>query len=404
LRRILLFAATTGYQVRSFADAAQRLGVAVTLATDRCHIMDDPWGDRALPVRFEDPEQSAVEVTGEIARLGIAIDGVVAVADKPTLVAALTAKRLGVPWHPPEAALACRDKHRMRVLFAEAGLPTPSNFLADHPNADTDFPCVLKPLGLSGSRGVIRANDRPEFTAAFERIRKMLNDPDAPIQVERYIPGREFALEGLMSHGELRALAIFDKPDPLDGPFFEESIYVTPSSEPEPVQQAIVETTRTAARALGLWHGAIHAEMRVNGTGVYMLEIAARPIGGLCAKVLKYRSCTLEELIVLHAIGDMPAELTPSYPAAGVMMIPVPRAGILESVSGVEAAREIPGIEDVVITAKPGERLVPLPEGSSYTGFIFANGPSPAFVIQALRRSHAALRFDVLTALDVLGN
>ncbi len=318
----------------------------------------------------------------------IRVDGIVAVADRPTLIAALTAEKLGLPFHPPGAVAACRDKHRMRELFGAAGLPAPRHFrVALHADPrkiarEARFPCVLKPLGLSASRGVIRANNATEFVAAFKRIRRILEQPDIQqfheevnraIQVEEYIEGREFALEGLMTRGELRVLAIFDKPDPLEGPFFEETIYVTPSREPDAVQRAIVETTRKAARALGLWHGPVHAEMRVNAEGVYMLEIAARPIGGLCARALRFEGgLTLEELVILHAIGDVPESIVLSRAASGVMMIPVPAAGIYDSVAGVAEARQIEGIEDVVITAKPGQKLVPLPEGASYVGFIFA--------------------------------
>jgi hypothetical protein len=270
---------------------------------------------------------------------------------------------------------------------------------------------------LSGSRGVIRADNQLEFVAAFERIRRILEQPEiqrlhedwnqSNIQVEQYIPGREFALEGLMTHGALQTLAIFDKPDPLEGPFFEETLYITPSRQPAAVQQAIVDTTRRAVNALGLHHGPIHAEMRVNDNGVYMLEIAARPIGGLCSRALRFeipgnRTITLEELIVMHALGTMPERLKPASPASGVMMIPVPRAGVFEYVSGVENAKIIAGIDYVVITAKRGETLVPLPEGSSYPGFIFAAGPNPEFVENALRRAHRELRFHVVSTLPVI--
>jgi biotin carboxylase len=413
---VLLVAATTGYQTRSFAAAARRLGIDVVLATDRCHVLEDPWRDHAIPVRFEEPE-IAVEMLG-----GCAVDGIVAVADRPTLVAALTARKLGLPYHPPEAVAACRDKHRMREIFRVAGLAVPENFRVA---LDTDprkvareiprgagFPCVLKPLGLSASRGVIRANNADEFVAAFERIRRILEQPDIrqsheewneAIQIERYIEGREFALEGLMTEGELNVLAIFDKPDPLEGPFFEETIYVTPSRESHETQAAIVETTRRAIRALGLHHGPVHAEMRVNAQGVYMLEVAARPIGGLCARALRFGDgMTLEEVVILHAIGNMPAALNLSRPALGVMMIPVPRAGIYESVAGIPEALGTDGIDDVVITAKIGQKLVPLPEGASYTGFIFASGDAAAAVETSLRTAHSRLRFEILAALDVI--
>jgi biotin carboxylase len=257
---------------------------------------------------------------------------------------------------------------------------------------------------------VIRADNPAQFADAFTRIARILHRPEiakepnsGSIQVEAFVPGREFAVEGLMTQGRLRILAIFDKPDPLDGPFFEETIYVTPSREPENVQHAIESTTARAASALGLWHGPIHAEMRVNERGVWMLEIAARPIGGLCARVLRFEGgIGLEEVIVLHAIGRAPERLEPEVAASGVMMIPVPRAGVFESVEGVENATAVPGIDDVVITAKMGERLVPLPEGASYTGFIFSSGASVAAVEQSLRGAHSRLHFHVLPALDVL--
>jgi hypothetical protein len=399
---VLIVAATTGYQTRAFTEAAQRLGVPFILATDRCHILENPWGDNALPVRFEQPLEAARELADALRDRDIA--GVVGIADRPALVAAFTAQRLGLPWHPPEAAAACRDKNRMRQLFEAAGLPVPRYGLAG--TVDIGFPCVLKPLGLSASRGVIRANNQTEYEAAIRRIHRIIGKDD-PVQVEAYIPGREFALEGLMTAGDLRTLAIFDKPDPLEGPFFEETIYVTPSRESAGIQSAIVETCSRAIRALGLSHGPIHAEMRVNETGVYMLEIAARPIGGLCARALRFGDISLEELILLHAIGRMPPNLLPpqnnlqpAHPASGVMMIAVPRAGVLEDVKGVEAARAIAGVDDVVITAKKGERLVPLPEGASYPGFIFASGADARFVEGALRAAHRELRFDILATLE----
>ena len=215
--------------------------------------------------------------------------------------------------------------------------------------------------------------------------------------MEEFLPGLEFALEGLVTRGRLRPLALFDKPDPLDGPFFEETIYVTPSRKPASIQTAILETASAAVAALGLTHGPIHAEMRVDPRGVWMLEVAARPIGGLCAKALP----GLEEAILSHAAGapDRPIELP--APSSGVMMIPIPREGVYASVEGVELAAAIPGIREVAITAKPGQHLLPLPEGHSYLGFLFAAGPTPAAVESSLRAAHSALRFEIRTALPV---
>jgi biotin carboxylase len=399
--------------VRIFADAARRLGIDVTLATDRCHILEDPWGDHALAVRFQDPAPGldAIVAAGPF-------HGIAAVGDRPTLLAAEAAARLGIPWHSPAAVEACHDKYRARRIYEAAGLPAPSFLrvaLDEDPNVVARrvvYPCVLKPLHLSASRGVIRADDPEEFVGAFERIRAILTSRDVTITheeqnrylgVESYIPGREFAVEGLVTAGRLQTLAIFDKPDPLEGPFFEETIYVTPSREAEAVQEAIRETVRRAVEALGLTHGPVHAEARVNDRGVWMLEVAARPIGGLCAKALRFGGAMpLEEVIIRHAMGELEAAPRLDHGASGVMMIPIPRGGIYQDVEGVEQARAVPGVEDVIITAKQGQRLVPLPEGSSYLGFLFARAGTPAEVERALRDAHARLEFRIATALETL--
>jgi biotin carboxylase len=399
-KHLLLFAATTGYQIRIFADAARRLGVDVTLATDRCHIMEDPWNDRAIAVKFDRIPESLDALRG------LKVDGVAAVGDRPALLAAEAATLFGVPFHPPAAARACLDKNLSRQLFQAAGLRVPAFFrasLTDNPEdlaARAPFPCVLKPLGLSASRGVIRADDPAAFLAAFRRIAKM---GERELQVESYIPGREFAVEGIMTAGTLQPIAIFDKPDPLEGPFFEETLYITPSREPAEVQQALLDTTARAAAALGLLHGPVHAELRYNPEGAWILEIHARPIGGLCARSLRLADgIPLEEMIVVHALGGNVWMAQLDGPASGVMMIPIPKGGVYQSVEGVEKARAVPGIEDVVITAAEGQILLPLPEGSSYLGFIFARGETPEGVEQALRRSHAELAFRIATTLETL--
>ncbi len=260
---------------------------------------------------------------------------------------------------------------------------------------------MLKPLDQSASKGVIRADNEVEFAAAHARIKAMT--ANAVVLVEEFIPGREFAVEGLVTAGVLQVLAIFDKPDPLDGPYFEESIYITPLREPETVQRAIRETTQRAVTALGLTHGPVHAEMRVNQRGVWMLEVAARPIGGLCSRVLRFQGdMSFEELLLRHAVGQdvTGTQLDPG--AHGVMMIPVPAAGIFTSVDGVAEARRVAGIDDLVITAKTGQEMLPWPEGSSYPGFIFARADSSREVEKALRAAHACLKFRVSPALPVV--
>jgi biotin carboxylase len=257
---------------------------------------------------------------------------------------------------------------------------------------------------------VIRANSPREFVSAFERIRNLLESPDVArlsdaasdhIQVETFLRGREFALEGLVTDGRLHVLALFDKPDPLDGPYFEETIYVSPSREPLSVQEAIIQAAQLAVTALGLHHGPVHAEMRVDGDRVWMLEVAPRPIGGLCAKALVFEDgAPLEELIVRHALGEDVSGARRRDGAAGVMMIPVPRAGIYQGVRGVDRAEML--ADEVIITAKQGQPVLPLPAGNTYLGFLFAYGETASRVEGRLRRAHKHLEFEIAETLPVV--
>jgi biotin carboxylase len=404
-----------------FGEAAKRLGVDLVFATDRCDKLDDPWADRAIAVRFHE-EAASVRAIVEAVRER-PIDGVLAVGDRPVVIAATVCGALGLPGHPPVAARIARHKQLTRSRLLEAGLPVPW-FIPTGIDADPSvlartltYPCVVKPVALSGSRGVIRADDPGAFVVAFERLRRLLkstevraqrDDSDDTILIEGFIPGREFAVEAMLHHGELRTIAVFDKPDPLDGPFFEETIYVTPSAEPYAEQAALVAAVTDAAAAIGLRHGPIHAECRSNGDGVFVLEVAARPIGGLCARVIRGEprgmegGSSYEEFLLRHAIGESPEDWQIDRSAAGVMMIPIPRRGLYRHVDGLERARSVPGIEDVQITAKNDQVLVPLPEGASYLGFIFARAACPSMVVSSLRAAHASLDFAIEPDLRVL--
>jgi biotin carboxylase len=329
------------------------------------------------------------------------------------MLAARAAAALGLPHNDPNAALAARNKWIMREALHRGGVPVPEyrqvELDADPLPAalEIGFPVVVKPITLSGSRGVIRANDAAELQTAFTRAREITRSaghaPDEDVLlIERYLPGVEVALEGLLTAGSLQTLAIFDKPDPLEGPFFEETIYVTPSRLAPDVQAATSARTADAAAALGLREGPVHAELRINDDGVWLIEMAGRSIGGLCSTVLEFGAgISLEEIILRHAVGQALPSSTGMDHAAGVMMIPIPRGGILRDITGVEAAATIPGVTGVDITAPLHQPLVPLPEGASYLGFIFAQGETPAVVEAALRAAHAELGFRIDTAISL---
>ncbi len=409
MTRILLLIPSTSYRAEDFLDAARDFGVDVVVGSDQRPVLEHIAPGRSLWVDMQDPERGAAEAVAFAQEYPL--DAVVPVDDVGTLLAARAASRLGLPHNPFEAVEATRDKSLLRHRLEAGGLLSPPYFelqLDADPTeaaARAPYPCVLKPLALSASRGVIRANTPDEFVAAFERIRRLLTDPAVAadcgptadrLLVEGFVPGVEVAVEGLLTDGRLITLAIFDKPDPLDGPFFEETIYVTPSRLAEAEQHAVIEATRRSALAIGLVDGPIHAELRLNSDGAWPIDVAARSIGGLCARTLSFGTgMSLEEIILRHATRAEVPSFDRESEAAGVMMLPIPAAGTLAKVEGIEAAEAVPGIESVTMTIRTGERVVPLPEGGEYLGFMFAHAATPAEVEAALRSAHALLRFTI---------
>jgi len=406
--RLLLLLPTTTYRTQDFLDAARALGVDIVCASEEPSTFEAHAPDNLLTLDFTDPDGAAARVAALTARRPLR--AVVGVDDLTAVAAAAIAERLGLRSSAAAAVAAARDKFQMRQCLAAAGVPIPRFrrvALKDDPflaARGVEFPCVLKPLALSASRGVIRANTVDQFIAAFRRIAALLQRDDVEARgdaaqfllAEEYIPGIEVALEGLLVGGTLHALALFDKPDPLEGPFFEETIYVTPSRLPAEVQAAVERVTAAACAALGLAEGPVHAELRVNDDGPWVLEVAARSIGGLCSRTLRFGTgMTLEEVILRHALRRPIDSLARERRPAGVMMIPIPRAGRLGVVRGTEAAAAVPGIEAVTITAHVGQDLVPLPEGWQYLGFIFARGDTPDAVEATLRDAHARLAFEI---------
>src|SRR5216684_1054865 len=385
-KRIVLLMSPATYRGGAFLSAAKRLNLEVVVGIDLPETLADYW-HVPLGVDFAAPEASVQTIVEYAKEHPIA--AILSVDDAASELAALASAALGLAHNSPRAAEAARDKLLMRTLMSAGGAPCPifhPFLLSDDPAwiaGQVSYPCVVKPLRLSGSRGVIRANDPAEFVAAFQRLKRLLiaegnAEQETSILVEDFIPGYEVALEGMLTNSLLKVLALFDKPDPLDGPFFEETIYTTPSRLPAGVQEDIAGCVATAAASLGLREGPVHAELRVNGQGPWMLEIAGRSIGGLCSTILEFGSgMCLEELILRHAIGQEVTSIERDKHAAGVMMIPIPSAGILKGVHGVEEAEKVPLITGIEITAKLNYPLVPLPEGASYLGFIFARGETP---------------------------
>ncbi|MDO8703402.1 MAG: ATP-grasp domain-containing protein, partial [Sulfuricaulis sp.] len=405
-RRILLIAPHDSYRTAPFLAAAKARGIEILIASEAKHSLVSAYAD-GLHLDLDDTQASLQTILREAQRRPFA--AVLGSDDASTEIAALAAAELGLPHNPTAAVHLARRKDLARDRLAQAGVPVPRHWRLDltRPLApqteDIRFPCVLKPVALAASRGVIRADNLDQLTQAVARIQVLLAgaglreaEEREAILVEEFIPGIEVAMEGLLTHGRLDILTIFDKPDPLNGPYFEETYYIAPSRLDAPTQQSLRETISSACAAYGLRDGPIHAECRINKQGVWILEVAARTIGGLCGRLLRFGTgSSLEELVLLHALGERP-ELTSETGGAGVLMIPIPQAGILRRVEGVLAAEKIPYIDEVVINVREGYELVPLPEGSSYLGFIFARAPSAEKAEAALRAAHACLRVVVM--------
>lgn len=402
--RILLLTKVSSYRAPAFLDAARRLGVEVVQVVDAPQPLT---GGRPgqLALDFSQPEEAVATIVAFAQASPVA--AILAVDDSGSLLAARASAALSLLHNDPQAATAARDKYVMRRLLATAGVAVPAFWhftTAADPEwiaGQVSYPCVVKPLRRTGSQGVIRADTPAALVAAIARLGQILaaggsEDGPYPFLIEEYVPGVEVALEGMLDDGNLHVLALFDKPDPLEGPFFEETIYVTPSRLPAATQEAIADTTRAAASALGLCRGPIHAELRLNERGPWLLEVAGRSIGGLCSHILRFGvDHSLEELILRQAVGMEIESYRRQEGARGVMMIPIPAKGLLREYTGVEEAEAIAGITGVEITAPRNNVLTPLPEGDSYLGFIFAQADTPAAVEAALRSAHARLYFEI---------
>ena len=402
-RRILLIAPYGSYRTAAFMQAARRLQVEIVIATqDRCALV----GAQTAGLHIE-PGDEAAALQAILTRAAhTPFCAVIGTDDASTALAARASAALFLAHNPVQAVRTARRKDQARACLARAGVPVPAHHCIDLRQAlapqlvATDYPCVVKPVSLSASRGVIRANTPQELQHAIPRIQAILSRAEEIremeerhlLLVETFIPGTEVAVEGLLTAGRLQLLAIFDKPDPLEGPYFEETYYITPSRHSAAVQQRIAASVQAACTAYGLREGPVHAECRLNADGVWILEVAARTIGGLCGRLLRFGTgYGLEDLVLAHALG-LPVTTQSTTAAAGVLMIPIPQAGLLRRVEGVLAAGRVPYIDEVIIDVREGNELVPLPEGGSYLGFIFAQAPTPAAAEAALRAAHACLR------------
>jgi biotin carboxylase len=402
--RLLLLLPTRTYRAEAFLAAARRLQVSVTIGSERCPEGLTNSSGEFLPLDVRDP-QAAAPIAVTFARQH-PIDAVIGVDDVTAITAAAIAQAIGLPHNSVASVTAASNKRQMRELLSRQSIPVPRHRVFPFDGDPREFakqvayPCVVKPLILSASCGVIRVNNEEEFRGAFRRVGALLTnlgllerDEQARwILVEDFVPGIEVALEGLLTQGALQPLAIFDKPDPLDGPFFEETIYVTPSRLPSDVQQDIIACAARTAEALGLREGPVHGEFRVNEKGVWVIELAARTIGGRCSSTLDFASgMSLEELILRHALRMPLPPLSRQEQAAGVMMLPIPYTGRLSEVRGQAEAMAVPGIVELTITAESGDELVPLPEGTRYLGFLLARGTLPEDVERSLREAHRQL-------------
>lgn len=402
--RLLLLLPTTTYRAEAFLEAAGLVQVSVTIGIERVPEGFPVGPGDVLLLDVRHPQEAAQTVVEFVRHHPI--DAVIGVDDVTAVTAAAVAEAVGLPHNSVASVTAARNKRQMRELLSRQGIPVPRHkvFPLDGDSRafakQMGYPCVVKPLILSASCGVIRANDEKEFEMAFRRVGTLLTNLNLAavdeqarwILVEDFVPGIEVALEGLLTKGAFQPLAMFDKPDALDGPYFEETLYITPSRLSSDLQQKIVDCADRTAKALGLREGPVHGEFRLNENGVWVIEMAARAIGGRCSRTLNFSAgMSLEELIIRHALQMPLPPLVRQEQAAGVMMLPIPYSGRLNEVRGQTEAKAVLGIVELTITAEPGESLIPLPEGTRYLGFLLARGKTPEDVERSLREAHQLL-------------
>jgi biotin carboxylase len=381
--------------------AVDALDVDLTVASEKDSAFSPDEPEALLTLDFAKPAECAIRVAEFHTRHPI--QAVFGVDDRTAVVAAHVAQALALDHNPPVAAEAAGDKFRQRQLLASAGVPVPA-FERHHADRidparlkAVNFPAVVKPINLSASQGVMRVDGPDSLARAITQLRSILEQasptPEHMFLIEDYIPGQEYALEGILDDGRLTTLALFDKPDPLEGPTFAETIYLTPSRASDSIQAALHDTAQAACAALGLIRGPVHVELRHNDGGPWLVELAARPIGGRCGEVLRFgpETRSLETILLAQALGRLPIIPIREPQASGVMMIPVLKAGTFQTIDGLETALATPGVTDIAVTVHRGARVRPLPEESRYLGFIFARGPDPAAVENTIRAAFEAL-------------
>lgn len=385
---------TTTYRAKDFVSAAESLGVDLIVVSDQPPPFD--MGDRYIQVDCHDPKAAAAAIAdkGET----VDIDGVVAADDRGVMIAAETSTRLGLPGNPLDAAATTRDKAKMRERLGRSEVDQP-RFAIIPADGDTSataaqvgFPSVIKPVDRSASQGVIRVNGPDELAVAVDRVRGIVGD-ESVLLVEEYLNGNEIAIEGMVTGGELRALAVFDKPDTRPGPYFPETILVTPSRLDEGTLAEAERVAAQAVRALGLVSGPVHVELIVADGRARIIEVAARSIGGLCSRSLNFglMGTSLESLIIRNALGVGKTHLRREQVSSGVLMIPTPRSGVLRSVHGIDEVNAIDGVTGVDLTMVPGDRVLAPPTGDRYLGFVYARAVNPEQVESALREAMSKL-------------
>ena len=407
---ILFIAPPQSYRIAPYLKAAKELDCDLTIASMGEYSLVSPIAE-GIHIDFADHEAALARLKEHHQQHPF--NAVIGGDDLAVELASRLANELGLAHNSPQASLLTRRKDLARAHLQQAGVAVPAHSLIDltRPLAiqleQLHYPCVLKPLAMSMSRGVIRVDNTEQAQQACARIESIIQEAlveeeQQKILAEQYIDGEEIAYEGLLTNGELKTLLFFDKPEPLTGPYFEESYYITPSRQDKDIQQRVYEVVKAACDSYGLVTGPVHAELRVDEDGkVWVLEVAARTIGGECARLVELATeQSLEKLVLSNALSQLHS-LPELKGAAGVLMIPTTQAGVLRRVEGVMAAQNVEGIKEVVLSVREGHQLVPLPEGSSYLGFMYGLAETPEQVEQALREAHAKLNVVIAPLFDI---
>ncbi len=381
MKKLLLVIPENSYKSNDFVVAAEKLGIDFLIITDSEQV-SSKFSDTVIINKFD------AELNKNNLKKLKDVTHVLPVDHSALKFSGYLVDLLEVKGNKLESINLSMNKYESRKIFNSLlDIKVNNEIIKNIDDVNTfinkNGTSVLKPIYGTASKSVLKINNVEKNK---EQIEKLMQDCfDQDLVIEEYIDGKEYALEGTIINSELKKIVIFDKPVEYKHPYFEESIYITPSELSSEAEKRVVSIVDKACKKIGLEDGPVHVEFKINENQIFIIEINPRMIGGLCSRCLSFGlfKVSLEE-IILHAFMNNELkniELLNNY--VGVLMIPTPKSGKFISINK-EELENIPNISNVEITVPEGSDLLEPPYGDKYLGFAFSQGIDKKTVNESL--------------------